>query len=158
VAGIPGDSANHESALVGVTANHVLEIYRAKLKQAPNVVCQLRLMPFALNDAVIDSDDELDIATFGVSENELTQIQGTALDSRAQWPPPHPERMRAVSLAGFPEVIREINPTDRSAQFRAYGALSAIEDFSEREILVTCDPSRDQPLIKDTDPPPWDST
>jgi hypothetical protein len=142
------------AGLVGVTANHVLEIYRAKLKQTPNVVCQLRLMPFALNDAVIDSDDELDIATFGVSEDELTQIQGTALDCRRQWPPPHPERMGAVSLAGFPEVIREINPTDRSAQFRAYGALSAIEDFSEREILVTCDPSRDQPLIRDVDPPP----
>jgi hypothetical protein len=142
------------AGLVGVTANHVLEIYRAKLKQTPNVVCQLRLMPFALNDAVIDSDDELDLATFGVSEDELTRIQGTALDCRGQWPPPHPERMRAVGLAGFPEVIREINLKDHSAQFVASGALSAIEDFNEREVLVSCDPSRDQPLIRDIDPPP----
>jgi hypothetical protein len=57
-------------------------------------------MPFALNDAVIDSDDELDIATFGVSEDELTQIQGTALDSRAQWPPPHQREWgQSASLA-----------------------------------------------------------
>ena len=33
-----------------------------------NFVCQLRLTPFALHEAIIDSDVDLDIATFGLSE------------------------------------------------------------------------------------------
>jgi hypothetical protein len=96
----------------------------------------------------------LDIATFGLSEDELTQIQGTALDCTAQWPPPTPKSMTAVSLAGFPEVMRDINRIDRSAKFRAYVALTTIEDFNDREIFFTFDPARDQPLLDGIDRPP----
>jgi hypothetical protein len=131
--------------LVGVTAAHVIDIYRNDRSLNPGLVCQLRLKEFALHDAIIDHDSNLDIATFAISESDLQQINGTAIDCTGQWPPPAPTRMRAVSLAGFPEILR-VTHADRSGDFRAYGGLSAIEDFSERDILLTFDPKREQPL------------
>jgi hypothetical protein len=131
--------------LVGVTAAHVLQIYLDDRKKNPAIVCQLRLIEFALHGAVIDHDLNLDIATFAVSENQLKEINGTAIDCTGQWPPPPPERMRAVSLAGFPENLR-VTHADRSGVFSAYGGLAAIEDFSERDILLTFDPAREQTL------------
>lgn len=131
--------------LIGVTADHVLQIYQSDRAKNPAIVCQLRLMEFALHDAVIDHDTNLDIATFAVSESQLKEIEGMAIDCTGQWPPPAPMRMRAVSLAGFPEKLR-VTYANRSADFAAYGGLSAIEDFSEREILLTFDPTREQTL------------
>ena len=131
--------------LFGVTAAHVLQTYRDARARNTATVCQLRFMEFAFEDAIIDSDPALDIATFSVSDIQLKEINGTAIDCTGQWPPPTPARMRAVSLAGFPEVLR-ITHSDRSGEFHAYGGLSAIEDFSEREILFTFDPKREQSL------------
>jgi hypothetical protein len=131
--------------LVGVTADHVLQAYRDVRIQNPSLVCQLRLMPFALNEAIIDNDPTLDIATFGLSEDELNKITGTPIDCSGAWPPPAPTRLRAVSLVGFPEVLR-VTHEDRSGRFQAYGGLSAIEDFSERNIILTYDPAREQPV------------
>jgi hypothetical protein len=131
--------------LVGITAAHVLAAYGRDRERNPATVCQLRLMSFALHDAIIDCDADLDIATFGLSEAELTEIEGLPIDCTGQWPPPVPTRMRAVSLVGFPEILR-VTQANRSAIFSAYGGLSAIEDFSEKEILLTFDPAREQVL------------
>jgi hypothetical protein len=132
-----------DGGLVGVTAAHVLDAYNAARQANSALVCQLRLMEFAFHDAVIDTNSDLDIATFRLSEAELTAIQGTAIDCRGSWPPPTPKAMQGVSLAGFPEVMRLTLP-DRSIVFQAYGALSAIEDVSDRDILFTYDPAREQ--------------
>ena len=53
--------------------------------------------------------------------------------------------MRGASLAGFPEIIRVVRP-DRSADFNAYGALPAIEDVTDSEIIFTYEPRRDTRL------------
>jgi hypothetical protein len=129
--------------LVGVTADHVLRAYQAKRDVISTLVCQLRVMPFLLHEVIIDCDPDLDLATFRLSEAELAKIEGTPVDCRDEWPPPSPARLRALSLAGFPKTMIVTYP-DRSASFRAYGALPAIEDFNERDILVTYDPARDQ--------------
>jgi len=126
--------------IVGVTANHVIEEYKQALSCTPTLVCQLRMLPFNLEDAIIDADRELDIATFRLSKNQLSQIEGIAVDCTRQWPPPVPEHMRAISFAGFPEAIRRVNHLDRSAEFLAYGALTCVESISEREILTVYDP------------------
>jgi hypothetical protein len=131
--------------LIGVTAAHVLQAYRDAYQQTPTLICQLRLMPFALAHAVIDSDPTLDITTFALSEDELRRIDGTPIDCTAAWPPPPLAHMRAVSFAGFPEVLR-VTHEDRSGIFAAYGGLSAIEDFSEREVFLTYDPAREESL------------
>jgi hypothetical protein len=139
--------------LIGITAAHVLQAYRDDREENPALICQLRLMPFNLIDAIIDCDADLDIATFALSEEQLRQVEGVPIDCIGQWPPPAPTRMRAVSLAGFPEILRETY-ADRSALFAAYGGLSTIEDFSDREILLTFDPARDQSMMNRLPLPP----
>ena len=42
--------------LIGITAAHVVQVYRNDREQNPALVCQLRLMPFALHDALIECD------------------------------------------------------------------------------------------------------
>jgi len=145
--------ARFRNRLIVITADHVLQAYHNDLERTPSLVCQLGIMPYSLNDALIDRDRHLDIATFVLSEAELKRIPGTAIDCTGQWPPPEPERMRAVSLAGFPEGIRTLHPAERAATFAAYGALAAIEDFTEREIIVTYEPERDQAMPGAPRPP-----
>src|SRR5260370_29688997 len=93
--------------LIVVTAAHVFRIYEAQLKQNGALICQLRLLPYDLANALIDITDDLDIATFRLSEAELAQIPGVPVDCRAQWPPPPPQGGSGLSLAGFPHLLLE---------------------------------------------------
>jgi hypothetical protein len=136
--------------LVVVTAAHVFRTYEKQLKKNSNLVCQLRLLPFDLPKRLIDIDDDLDIATFLLAEDELP---GFAVDCRYRWPPPEPQCGRGLSLAGFPELIREIY-SDGSGLFQAYGALPAVEAVSDRQIITTYDPARDQALVEEVPAPP----
>jgi hypothetical protein len=49
-----------DERLVGVTAAHVVDQYEQARGQVPTLVCQLRLAPFALHDAIIDIDSDLE--------------------------------------------------------------------------------------------------
>jgi hypothetical protein len=142
-----------EEQLVVVTAAHVFRVYETHLKRNPRLVCQLRLLPYDLPNALIDIDDDFDIATFRLSDAQLDQIPGVPVDCRLRWPPPEPECERTLSLAGFPELIREVY-SDGSGMFQAYGGLQAIDAFSERQIIITYDPARDQPLMAGVPAPP----
>jgi hypothetical protein len=139
--------------LIGVTANHVIDEYKKAQARIPTLVCQLRMMPFDLADAIIDSNDELDIATFRLTESELKQAKGVPVDCTNQWPSPTPDHMRAISLAGFPEIIRQIY-SNRTAEFRAYGALIPVESVNDREIITIYDPALARPLAGCPNMPP----
>jgi hypothetical protein len=145
--------ARFPTRLIMVTADHVYATYLEDLGQNPSLVCQLGVLPIDLNDTLIDRDQDLDIATFAIAEADLARIPGTPVDCTGDWPPPDPQRMRAVSLAGFPEHIRVLHPAERAATFAAYGALGAIEDFSDREIIVTYEPERDERMAGVPKPP-----
>jgi len=133
-----------DNDIVGVTANHVVVAFENAIARNPNVICQLRTVPFDLRVSIIDRDEDLDIATFRVSEAAAVETEATVLDCRGNWPPPTPDEMRALSICGYPEHMR-VTAADRSAEFRAWGALAAVESITEREILITYDPTRDQP-------------
>jgi len=107
------------------------------------MICQLQVMPFDLTNAIIDINDDLDIATFAVLERDIRNIGAAAFDVSSQWPPDvRIEPGAAIQLIGFPENIRIINPLDRSAIFQAYGALAVVEDFNERDIIMIFDPNQ----------------
>lgn len=127
--------------LVGVTAAHVLEEFKLARRDIPGLVCQLRLMPFDPVDATIDSDAESDIATFGLTERELELSECVPIDCRLAWPPPPPRKLRALSLAGYPEE-QIVTSADKSAVFNAYGALTTAEDVSADTILVSYSPDK----------------
>jgi hypothetical protein len=103
-----------EERVVGVTANHVVEAFRTARAEIPSLVCQVRLTPFDVEKALIDFDAEIDVATFGVSEDELRTINAVAVDCRGAWPPPTPAPNDQISLAGFPRLcvsfIRQSDP------------------------------------------------
>lgn len=131
--------------IVGVTAHHVFRAYANAVAENENIVCQLRTSPaFDLSAAIIDVDEIRDIATFRITEDILVQTDAIALDCRGCWPPPPLDDMRALSICGFPEQTRTTT-ANKTAEFLAWGALAAVESITDREILVTYDPSRDQP-------------
>lgn len=133
------------SQLVGVTAAHVVRIFKDNSTRNPKLIAQLQNIVFDLNSALIDIDDETDIATFSVTEEQLAQINAVSIDCTTEWPPPPLNRPCAVSFAGFPETMRQVD-ADFSAKFSAFGALTIADDFTDSEIFVTFDPNRDRPI------------
>ncbi len=130
--------------VVGVTAEHVIGAYEAAREANPRTVCCLREVPdFDLIGSIIDRDAVLDIATFRVADSVLAAARILPLDCRGDWPPPEPDRNRALSLCGFPEAMRSAS-AGAEVLFEAYGALAAVEDTTARDLIVTYDPERDQ--------------
>jgi hypothetical protein len=134
-----------EHGVVGVTALHVVRAFEDAAAANEKVVCQLRTSaPFDLTAAIIDRDEVRDVATFRVPESVLAQTGRVALDCCGAWPPPEPKSLRKLSICGFPESTRTTT-ADQIAEFRAWGALAVVEDFTDREILVTYEPAIVQP-------------
>ena len=128
-------------AYVGVTAAHVVREYQMALNSIGSLVCQLYLEPFDLDGALIDIDDEIDIATFSISERQWKETSSNAFDVSLSWPPKGAIARRAkIQLIGYPENIRLIDPIERTGVFQAWGALGFVEDISDREIIVVYDP------------------
>lgn len=139
--------------LVGVTAAHVVDIYYQEAAQVRRLTSQLGKIAFDLHEKVLDLDAEADIATFSVSQEEMARIGAPAFDCRTEWPPPVPQAGSPIGLIGFPEQL--ILPKEiASAEFPAYGALTIADDVSERDIIVTVDPTREVPLARSAALPP----
>lgn len=129
-----------EQGIIGVTANHVITAYESAVAANPNTVCQVQSSPpFDLASAIIARDAARDIATFAVSEAELSHIEAIPLDCRENWPPPEPQHLWLLGVCGFPEFMRKTR-ADRTAEFRAWGALAAVDGVTCAEILITYDP------------------
>ncbi len=132
-----------DAALIGVTAEHVIDKFEKEAKKpGTKIVCLLRTIPFDLTDAIVDRAAALDIATFSVTEDQLIGSEAVAIDCRPRWPPPEPERGTALSLAGFPEELKKASSYS-SVEFRAYVNQLFVEDVTEREIIATYEPQRD---------------
>jgi hypothetical protein len=134
-----------QNNLVGVTADHVVDLFRKEKVRVPTLVCQLWNIAFELSDRIIDQDSALDIATFEISERELSQIGGYEIDCRSLWPPPTPQKGDIISIAGFPELERQVY-ANHSADFRSYVGMTVVDDINDREILTTYEPNRDHDL------------
>lgn len=132
-----------EGGIVGITADHVVTTYEAALAITPGIVCQLKASrPIDLLGSIVARDERLDLATFTVSEEVVGQAEAVALDCRGDWPPPMPQRGCLLSACGFPELIREVD-AQGVGQFKAYGALAAVDDVTDWDIITTYEPERD---------------
>jgi hypothetical protein len=139
--------------LIGVTAAHVMRAFQNAKAITPSLVCQLHVMPFDLEMALIDIDDVLDIATFAISERDLKQSLSDPFNVSSRWPSEDAvKRDAAIQLVGYPENIRIIDSIEKTALFQAWGALDFIQDFSEREIILAYEPEK--VLGAPTKPPP----
>ena len=132
------------NGIIGVTANHVVEALQTAIAGNRNIVCQIRTSAsIDLADLIIDRCPERDIATFRVSEQLVEAIGVTVLDCRGDWPPPEPVVSRAVTFCGFPEAERATPEPGVIALF-ACGGLAMIDAVTERDLIVTYDPARDE--------------
>ena len=119
----------------------MIDAYEHAVAANPNTACQLRNSPaFDLSSSIIARDAARDVATFAVSEAVLSHIDAIPLDCRGSRPPPEPRHLWLLSVCGFPESMLITRP-DRSAEFRAWGTLAAVEGVTPDEILITHDPA-----------------
>ncbi len=139
--------------IVGVTANHVITAYHGARVKAPQLPFQISKLTFDIDAALIDRDDSLDLATFGISETQVQITDAATIDCRGAWPPPLPKINSVLSLAGFPEESRTIATSGR-IEFRMYSALPMVDGLSDTEIIVTHEQSRDKAAMDFLPSPP----
>jgi hypothetical protein len=132
--------------LVGITAAHVIRALEDAKRKTTNIECLLRTVPFDISSAIIARDHELDIVTFGVTEDQLIGSEAQAIDCTREWPPPTPEKGSALSCGGCPEVIQtEFSHSKR--EFHFYVDLGFVDAFDEQNIFERHDPETDIRLI-----------
>jgi len=91
----------------GVTAAHVLEGWCEDKNREDVEVLQLgNDLPFDdLESRLIHFHRDIDIATFDISESEVSSIGKTILTGNNKtWPPPPPMERKGVYISGFPGV------------------------------------------------------
>jgi hypothetical protein len=143
-----------EKGVIGVTANHVLTEFLDTARSTASLACQIGDRAFDFASAVIDSDAELDLATFNVTEELITSLEKWPADCRRQqWPPDPPKAGDNLVLIGFPEAARLLEDK-RIIQFGVYAGLCIAEDVSDRDVLVVQDRRRDRSVPFAPMPPP----
>ncbi|HEY1721046.1 MAG TPA: hypothetical protein VGG27_07355 [Magnetospirillaceae bacterium] len=141
--------------LFGITAAHVIRDYEISKRNGRRLVVQLHEALIDIENALIAIDDDMDIATFALTEDQLALARREAFDTRPYWPPPTPKREDMVAVAGFPEIMREVRP-DHSATFKAYAVFVYLSDVTKRELIVTYDPTKEDYAVTEPGPPPID--
>jgi hypothetical protein len=129
---------------VGVTAAHVVRALSEARRVTASLDCRTQLTPLNPLYALIDMNDELDIATFSISDEQVRTSEVQPFDVSAQWPPPGgliAEHM-PLQLVGFPECLRIIDYEGSSVTCQAYGALTLIESYNEGNIITVYDPAQ----------------
>lgn len=101
----------------------------------------LRTAHLNLSGALIDRDADLDLATFRVTEEQVTESEAHVVDCRIAWPPPAPCPGAAITFTGFPEAFRQAcYPTQ--SKFSAASSATWVEDLNDRTIVAKYDPVR----------------
>jgi hypothetical protein len=134
-----------KTGYIGVTAAHVVnELFRAR-RHTPSLACLIQLTHLNILNVIIDMNDNLDIATFRISEKQVQSSGVQALDVSTEWPPEiQIERQMPIQLVGFPEFLRKIDYGGGSVNCGGYQALALVEDYNDREIIVIYDPAESQ--------------
>lgn len=136
-----------DDRLIGVTANHVIDVFQEDEKEDGDNKCILRTVPFDLMKKLLARSAELDLATFAITEDELAASEALALDCRsANWPPLTPLENDPISFAGFPE--EGATPSfPYHVTFPAFMSLSRIQGITQRDIIATYEPNRDSRVV-----------
>jgi hypothetical protein len=113
-----------------VTANRVFQAYLKAKKSFAAVECQIGNIPFRLEERLIDTDEELDIASFQVSLDEIWKLGKVAL---THWPPRVPELGKGVLFVGFPGLEGH-TLISGEASFGTYAALGTATSVDERHV------------------------
>ena len=90
-----------------VTAAHVYRGYLESKRLGRIVECNLGNLPFDPELRLVGLGADVDIATFSISPDDLSNIRKQALVvDPSEWPPPHPFTGQGAYIAGFPFGVR----------------------------------------------------
>jgi hypothetical protein len=125
---------NQGHGIFAVTAAHVLAEYIAVKNTAEKIECQLGSLEFDLEARLISRHDELDIATFRVTDEEATHIgKRIVLSDPPIWEPLAPAVGEFAFFAGFPARNRWVNSAGNLAT-APYFAMPPITSITDRQI------------------------
>jgi hypothetical protein len=118
-----------------VTAAHIYEQFKIDSEQHNIVASQVGNAAFPLQDRLIESIIDLDIAMFDLTPNELLKIKRSLfVGAQRHWPPEPPEVNSGILYAVFPGLERSVIPQFRLAEFRYLRGLGVATSVSSRDI------------------------
>jgi hypothetical protein len=120
-----------------VTAAHVVrQLQSDSTTHGRAMSIQLMSVPFNPLDAIVDIDDERDLATIAVDATIPERLKRWVYQRAiAQWPPPPPDTGKGIFFLGFPSVYRkEAEP--RHHEFGTYGGLLTATSIAEDRIVA----------------------
>jgi len=110
-------------ALLGITNNHVLEVYERHRAEKDDVFCQLGSAPFEPVDNLIARSKRWDLATFRLPE-QARQHWGHRILVAEVWPPQPIQASDDILFGGYPEIRRThesgLNPATMSVDFVSF--------------------------------------
>lgn len=116
------------NCVVGITAAHVLEQYRADKRAYPSLVCQLGGVRFDPLDRLHSIDSNLDLATFSVPELMVT-ASGRDVHRPLKWPPSNLRPSDLVMFGGYPGKLRM--PHERDVDFAFVTLIGRVSQTSD---------------------------
>lgn len=124
-----------------VTAAHVVRGCMTDiLEYKKGVVVQFGDAEFDLSEALIDIDDDQDLATLKITRQQIAQSERTVLTgSQSDWPPPPPQESKAVFFAGFP-ACGSYRVNSEAYSFGIYAAILRTTAVGPRNITLHIDP------------------
>ncbi len=130
-----------------VTAAHVLEGFLREKAAHPDARAFLGETPLPLGDRLIAADRAHDVATFTVTEGEVSELKRYGkiplAGSQTKWPPAPPAVDRGVFFVGFPGDQRVLMPYrgggEVRVEFGAYTALAVASSVSATGLSLLFD-------------------
>jgi hypothetical protein len=127
---------NRGDGIFAVTAAHVLAEYISAKANADKIVCQLGNVEIDPEARLISRNDNLDIATFRLTEPEAAQIgKAIVISEPSIWEPLAPAAGNFAFFAGFPAQTRGITSSGNFIT-APYFAMPPISSVTEHQI--TC--------------------
>ena len=137
---------NIRGRYIGVTASHVVDLFRDARRANPETICQIMHATIDLEDNLISQSKRRDIATFNVPSELVDEGLRPGILHYQDWPPPEPVKGALTMFVGFPESMRTITgPSD--LQLMAWAGLEIVEDVTSREIIMAYDPTRSRSML-----------
>lgn len=130
-----------------ITCCHVVDEFRKAVARDPRVTFQIgqyRLDPVT---ELVDSDRDLDLATFRLDPEKLEgrAVRGGAfaVHRAPQWPPREIVQGDVLSIGGYPGIWRQPTTANLKVDFDTF-ALGAVEVTSIQEKRIVCQFERDR--------------
>jgi hypothetical protein len=121
-------------ALIGVTADHVYQGYLDALDKNAAIRCRLHSLEFDFCSRSRDRSKELDLATFNIIEEDLSELNQVVHTPPRSWPPSSIQEGKGVIFVGYPGIYRE--EKDMRVYWTAYSAETVAQVVADDRIVV----------------------